>query len=147
MHFPTLQSFLKINPFFIIPLIINCSLAFTFLRTLAPGKEALISVVAKISRGGDLPQELIAYTRVLTRIWGIYFLAVSVVSFVLFFFPFDRERTVYFNLLFYSLPVALFLGEYVFRKIRFPYHHHSSPLEVIKSIQRSGILKRRGKDV
>lgn len=115
------------------PLAAFAFMAFFFHRTLKAGAEPLITRVARIEHP-DMPADIAAYTRTLTRLWSLcfalLFLAAALLAPLL---PLDAwSRWV--HALGYLLPGALFLGEYAYRHHRFRDHRHGSIAALIVKI-------------
>jgi uncharacterized membrane protein len=46
------------------------------------------------------------------------------------------------NLINYLLVGALFLGEFVYRRLRFPHQQHHSPLRLLRNVRRTKLFER-----
>lgn len=57
----------------ILPLLFDGLLAGIFARTLLPGRTPLITRLAALARGGDMPPEVVRYTRRVTQLWALVF--------------------------------------------------------------------------
>jgi acyl-CoA synthetase (AMP-forming)/AMP-acid ligase II/uncharacterized membrane protein len=100
------------------PIIITSSLLWFFARTLLPGKEPLISAIARVvfnESSDDVKQ----YTRRVTELWCWFFVAmlVEIISLSVFASPFIWS--LFCNLLNYLFIAVFFLAEYVYRCYRF----------------------------
>jgi uncharacterized membrane protein len=112
---------------FLPPVALNLGLAFLFGRTLRRGHEPLISTFARAERG-TLEPDLARYTRRLTGVWVALFLGSAAVS-VLLAMRGSLAAWGWFTAIGNQvLVVLLFLGEYAFRRLRFPQYRHASPL-------------------
>ncbi len=114
---------------FVPPLAAFAFLACLFARTLRAGSEPLISRIAR-KAGPALPPDVARYTRSLTALWAACFAA-------LFFLALGLAPVVsleawsrWVHALGYALPGALFLGEYAYRRRRFP-RRARDPLAVL----------------
>ena len=117
------------------PVLLNLGLAFLCWRSLRPGREPLISTFARMERGA-LEPDLVRYTRMLTRVWLGFFVAAAALSAVLavtappavwgWFVAAGNQLAV----------VLLFIGEYCFRRARFPHYRHASPLALAVIVAR-----------
>lgn len=121
---------------FLPPIAINLGLAFFFASTLGRDREPLISVFARVERGGLTP-ELKVYTRCLTWIWVVFFLTMAAVSLVLAVTG-PRAAWAWFTGVGNYLCVGmLFVGEYVYRRVRFSHYQHASPLRLLGIVRRA----------
>ena len=111
------------------PVALNLGLAALFARTLKSGHEPLISTFARFERG-TLEPDLVRYTRKLTSIWVAFFIGAAVVSVLLAFWA-PPVIWGWFTAVGNQIAVALlFIGEYLFRRWRFPQYPHASPLAI-----------------
>lgn len=119
--------------FYLPPLAAFAFMFFFFFRTLRPGCEALITRVARREHP-DLPQDMTRHTRTLTAIWSLCFAALFAVA--LFLAPLVSIDTWsrWVHGLGYVVPVILFLGEYIYRHLRFRERKHSSIVVLIRNI-------------
>jgi uncharacterized membrane protein len=106
-------------------LLVNGSLCYFFAQTLAPGKTALITNLAKRVHG-SLPPPIERYTRHITIVWCAFFALTIVISLVLYFGVSFAAWSLFSNV--YALPmlVAMFALEYLYRRLRFPWFEHVS---------------------
>ena len=103
----------------------------SFGRTLAPGREPLITRFAR-SVHGSLPPVMEAYTRRLTRAWCVFFAAQVVISAALFTLAPLEVWSVFVNVLNFPLLVLMFGIEYVYRIMRHRNFPHAS---IMKGVQ------------
>jgi uncharacterized membrane protein len=134
------------------PSVLNAWLAWIFGATLRAGREPMIAVFARIEQaqlsgrpGAALPPELAAYTRLLTKIWCGLFIVMALVSALLAGAGMLTLWALFTGLISYLLMAALFLGEYVFRLIRFAHYPHAQPLRLMWSLIKSGPIWLRGR--
>ena len=126
---------------FVPPVCMNLGLAWFFGHTLAPGREALVTRFARLEHGQPDPQ-MVVYTRRLTGVWTLFFLAMAIVSVALAASG-AREAWVWFTAAGNYLCVgALFAIEYGYRRRRFPHSGHVSPMRNM-SMLRSAFSNRR----
>ncbi|GLR66114.1 hypothetical protein GCM10010909_07920 [Acidocella aquatica] len=90
------------------------SLLLTFALTLRPGREALITGMARRLQG-DVSGELALYTRRVTFAWCCFFAAQLTMSITLFCFAPLVVWSVFVNILDIPLVVAMFAAEYMCR--------------------------------
>jgi uncharacterized membrane protein len=116
------------------PIIINVGLAAWFGMTLRAGNEPMISRFARIERG-QLAPDLVAYTRRLTLVWTLFFLAMAVVSAALSALPSAAPWAWFTTFGNWICVAGLFFGEHVYRRRRFAHHPHTSPMRVIALVR------------
>jgi uncharacterized membrane protein len=125
------------------PVIINLALAVWFGRTLAPGEEPMISWFARLVRGTEVPADLARYTRWSTIVWTAFFASMAAVAAALAVLAAPETWSLFANGIDYLLVGALFVGEYVFRRVRYRHHQHRPLAEVIRTVARAGKLAPR----
>jgi uncharacterized membrane protein len=126
---------------FVPPLLINLALAWLFGRTLVRGRVPLIARFA-IMEQGTLSAELVAYTRTLTWLWTLLFIAAAAVSLALALSGHRDAWSLFTNLLNYVLVAALFLGEFVYRRLRYRNYRHHSPLQLLRNVRGTNLFER-----
>jgi len=125
------------------PVIINLALAVWFGRTLAPGEEPMISWFARLVRGTELPPDLARYTRWSTVVWTAFFVSMAAAATALAVWAAPHTWSVFTNGIDYLLVGALFVGEYVFRRVRYRHHEHRPLADVVRTVARAGKLAPR----
>lgn len=114
---------------------ISLAVAWWFGRTLLPGREPLITFVARRVHG-TLPPAIESYTRRITWAWALWMAGLAVVSILLFAVG-DRETwSVFANLLFFPLIALLFVLEYAYRVMRYGWFEPASLAETIRAFHR-----------
>ena len=93
----------------------NMFLALVFAITLRPGREALVTRLARTVRGGDMPDAIVPYTRAVTAAWAIYFVAIAAISTFLFVTQSREAWSLFINVLVWPLTAAMFVVEYAVR--------------------------------
>lgn len=116
------------------PIAVNLLLGLLFGRTLAPGREPLIARFARLERGADLPDDLARYSRTLTLMWTVFFAAMAAVSATLAARGSTLAWSLFTNVLNYLLVAIFFVGEYVYRRLRFRHYSHLSPMQVLRRL-------------
>lgn len=127
---------------FLPPLVVNLSLAWFFGRTLAPGREALITRFARLERSEPEP-DVLTYTRRLTFVWVVFFLAMAAVSATLALSGAHAAWVWFTAVGNYLCVAALFALEYAYRRCRFPRDRHVSPREQIGLLRAA--MRERGR--
>jgi uncharacterized membrane protein len=125
------------------PVIINLALAVWFGRTLAPDEEPMISWFARLARGTELPPDLARYTRRSTVMWTAFFVSMAAAAAALAVLATPRTWSLFANGIDYLLVGVLFVGEYVFRRVRYPHHAHRPLADVVRTVVRAGRLAPR----
>lgn len=126
---------------FIPPILINLALAWLFGRTLVRGRVPLIARFAILEQG-TLSAELVTYTRTLTWLWTLLFIAAAAVSLALGLSGHRDAWSLFTNLLNYVLVASLFLGEFVYRRLRFRNYRHHSPLQLLRNVRGTNLFER-----
>ena len=100
-------------------IIIPCLMLSAFAPSLLPGREPLITRIAE-SISGPLSPEQRRYTRGVTWVWALTILGILLITVALLLFWSPQAWSVFANFISYLLLGALFAGEYVVRRLRFP---------------------------
>lgn len=101
-----------------------------FASSLLPGREALVSSLARQVHG-PLDAEMAGYTRNVTKAWCVFFGAQLATSAALFAFAPTEDWSLFVNVLDLPFVAAMFLGEYLFRLVRF---RNGNPATLAQSI-------------
>jgi uncharacterized membrane protein len=120
---------------FVPPVLVNAVLCWIFWRTLLRDRMPMISVFARHSRAGDLPSDLVVYTRRVTWVWTAFFAAMAAISAALAVFGPLRAWSLFVNLGNPVLVAALFLGEYAWRRARYRHHRHTTLLDMVQYLR------------
>lgn len=106
-------------------------LSAVFGLTLLPGRMPLITTIALARHGAALGLPARRYLRGLTLAWSLFFAALAVASALLArFAPFDAW-SLFVNLLSWPLIGAMFVGDYLLRRLVFREVPADTPLQVI----------------
>ena len=103
-----------------------------FGSTLRTGAEPLVTRLATIVHG-PLPPRIAAYTRKVTLAWTLYFLAVTSISLVLFFAGWSWWWSVLVNFAAWPGVLAMFVVEYIVRRLSHPDFPHVTFFESFRS--------------
>jgi uncharacterized membrane protein len=98
----------------------NVMLAAAFGATLGRERKALCTRFAEAVHGGSLAPDVLRYTRQVTAAWTLFFVALSAVSSVLFFFFSIEAWSVFANFLSLPLVLLMFAAEYGVRLVKLP---------------------------
>jgi uncharacterized membrane protein len=99
-------------------------LLWIFARTLAPGREALVTRLARQVHG-TLPEDIAAYTRQVTWAWCVFFATMGLTSVLLFEFGSLAAWSLFVNVLGLPLIFAMFVVEYLYRVLRYRHFAHA----------------------
>ncbi|MEO6017955.1 MAG: hypothetical protein ABIP46_11920 [Polaromonas sp.] len=116
----------------------NALLCAAFARTLARGRDPMISHFARTVHG-DLTPALVSYTRTATWAWVFYFGGVAVLSLLLFWQASPQVWSTFANLLGLPLLVLMFAGEYAVRCQVLPAAERAGPLESIRAYRQASL--------
>jgi len=111
--------------------LLNLSALLLFGRTLMSGGEALITQIAR-HISGELPEEIVRYTRRITIAWCWFFVMQVSVSIFLYLFSSVVTWSFFINVLDLPLVLLTFAGEYGYRRLRYPDHPRISVAKVIE---------------
>jgi uncharacterized membrane protein len=113
------------------------ALLWIFGRSLVPGREALVTRLARHVHGA-LPDEITAYTRQVTWAWCAFFAAMGLGSLLLFAFAPLPAWSLFVNVLSLPLIVAMFVAEYIYRVLRYRQFSHVSLLTAVRAFHEFG---------
>ena len=119
------------------PQLIAClGLAWMFGSTLRPGREPLLT---RVARGvhGSLPPRIAAYTRNVTLAWTLFLPAIAGASVLLFVLAPMRVWSLFANLLLLPLVGLMFLSEYLYRHLRYPWFAHATIAQTLGAFSRA----------
>lgn len=126
--------------FIYIPAIsINLFLAAFFYSTLLPGREPLVTRIARIEQP-DFDDVVSAYTRKVTWVWALFFSVLLVETILLIAFAPIETSLLFLNFINYLFIPILFVTEYAFRRIHLRGYIHISPLVLAARLSRRGII-------
>ena len=120
---------------YLMPILINASLAIFFGRTLLPGETPLITRFSILLRG-KLELRVVSYTRRITQLWTLFFILLALESLLLALFAPLEIWSLFTNLLNYLLAGLLFAGEYFFRVHHLHDLEHSSFPSFVRNLSR-----------
>jgi uncharacterized membrane protein len=131
-------------PFLYLPsILIPAMLAWFFASTLLPGRESLITAVARAARP-DTPDYLLRYSRTLTVLWASLFAAMALWDGLLATLAPKSWWSFMANLVNYLVVGAFVVGEYVFRRLRFRDYAHPGFAEYVRIVARTDPRRLRG---
>lgn len=113
------------------PIIIPLSVLVLFVRSLRAGHVPIVTRVATKIRG-SLPPELEKYTKLVTQCWVVLLVGMALSSLLLALYATPEFWSLMTNVIQYLLLAAVFLLEYLFRRVYFRHlEHESFPTMVI----------------
>lgn len=117
------------------PVLIHVSLFTLFWTSLKT--RPLIEQFARLDFP-EIPPVIADYCRNLTKVWALFFAANVAGCLWLAFWGSDSLWTLYNGLIVYFLIGALMVGEYIWRRIRFPWLEIPSLMQTAKNISKNG---------
>jgi|SRR5688572_30527659 hypothetical protein len=108
------------------------ALLWYFGRTLLEGREPLITRLAR-SVHGSLPAEIAAFTRRVTAAWCAFFASQVLLSALLLAFAPFEVWSLFVNVLNVPLLVLMFVGDHLYRAIRFPDYPRPSIARILRA--------------
>lgn len=111
-------------------------LAWLFGGTLRAYREPLVAGFARRIHG-PLPPAMARYARQVTVAWTVFFVAMAMLSGVLFAFAPLAAWSWFANLLTWPLVAVMFVGEYLVRRWRLPQFEHATLLEGARAFWRT----------
>lgn len=117
---------------------VNLFLAVGFGGTLRPGHQPLITALAARVHGPRFTPAMAAYTRKLTAVWTVYFVAMVVLSLALYAWASFDTWALFANLLTPLAVALMFGGEYLLRYWLHPEFDRTTMAEAIRSYMDNG---------
>ncbi len=105
-----------VNLLQLMPVLINLLLALGLGYSLGNGQTPLITRLASIMRGGNMPDPVRRYTRAVTLVWCLFFVFMAVVALLLVLFGSLESWSLFANLLTYILIAGFIVLEFAFRR-------------------------------
>ncbi|HXM80948.1 MAG TPA: hypothetical protein VN929_03370 [Burkholderiales bacterium] len=115
-----------------------------FGRTLVHGEEPLITRLSRQVRGA-LPAYMEAYTRRLTWAWCVFFAAQLAASALLLKFGSVETWSLFINVLNFPLVGLMFLGDYLYRVVRYREFPQSSIAEAVQAYAKDRLSSPRAR--
>ena len=123
---------------FLPPVLVNLMFAVAFGQTLRAGREPMIAIFAKRERKGVLPADLARHARAVTWMWTLFCSAMAVTSLALALFGSRHAWSLFTNVANPLGVVALFVGVWAYRRIRYAQYRHETPLGMLRNVLRHG---------
>lgn len=138
---PTLRANVALL-YFVEHLGINLALATLFGRTLIGHGDALITRLARMVHRQPLSVRHTRYTRAVTRMWALFFLANATASTLLYAWAPMEVWSLYANLLTAPLIGSVFVGEYLWRLVALPPEERPSIPEMARAWRQRAAVQR-----
>jgi uncharacterized membrane protein len=114
------------------PAAIPAALFTAFTASLRAGQEPLVTRIARAMHEGELPADLVMYTRHVTCLWCAVCGALFVSAVLLALYAPAPVWSLMTNLVHYLVLGAVFVLEYTWRRIRFRHHPHLGPVAFLR---------------
>jgi len=121
------------------PTLFNLAAAVVFLGSLRPGREPVITRIARVAHGGALDARFHGYTRTATLAGGLFIVVLGVTAAGLALWAPHTWWWTFCNVIVYPLFAAFFLAEYAVRRRTFPDVEHISPRRLFLIVRRHGL--------
>jgi uncharacterized membrane protein len=117
------------------PVVINAGVAWFFGSSLLPGREPRVIAIARREQGGALAPELQRHALVVTWLWTLLPAALALASLALALWSSLEAWSLFANCVVYILLISLFVGEYVYRRLRYPGYGKASVADFLRHLQ------------
>ena len=118
------------------PVLIPLSVLALFARSLRPGQQPLVSVVARQIRGAELPPELATHTRRVTQCWVWLLAILALGALLLAIFASAEIWSLMTNVVMYLILGSAFVIEYGYRRWRYRHLQHEGFATLIATLVR-----------
>jgi uncharacterized membrane protein len=125
------------------PVVINAALALFFGASLRRGREPVIGIFARLEQGADLPPDLARHARLVTWLWTLLLAAMAGLALALAIWAPLEVWSLFANVVIYALIAALFVGEYLYRRLRFRHYRHASLPALLRNVRGARLFARR----
>lgn len=115
----------------------NFGLALLFGLSLGSPAGSLVTRMARAIHG-ELPEDVLRYTRRVTWAWTLFFVVMALLSVGLFFLADMSTWSVFINFLTLPLVALMFVVEYLVRRLVLPGHEHKSILAGVRAYSQLG---------
>lgn len=117
------------------PLLFQAAILWLFATSLLAGRTALVTQIATAS-WVTLPPELAPYTRRVTLAWSVLLAVQLAITLTLQFAGLREAWSLFTNFVSYGLLAAMLVGEYLYRRWRFPHLPHHPLLAHLRLVLR-----------
>ena len=125
------------------PVVINAALAAFFGASLRAGREPVISLFARLEQGGALPDDLARHARTVTWLWTLLLAGMAATALALAAWAPLETWSLFANVIVYALIATLFIGEYLYRRVRFRKYRHASLAGLLRNVRSVNLFARR----
>jgi uncharacterized membrane protein len=125
------------------PAIISAVLAACFGSSLRAGREPVICAFARLEQGAVLQPDLARHARTVTWLWTLLLAALAVAAVALALWAPLEIWSLFTNFVSYALITALFVGEYLYRRVRFRHYRHASLAALLRNVRSANVFARR----
>lgn len=116
------------------PVAIPAALLLLFASSLRAGEIPLVTRIARLMHEGELPPDLVTYTRQVTMLWCLVCGSLFMSAVLLAIFATPAWWSLMTNLVHYLVLGAVFLLEYGWRRIRFRHHPHLGLFQFLRRV-------------
>lgn len=116
------------------PAVIPAALGLLFATSLRTGETPLVTRFARQMHDGPLPDDLVAYTRRVTQLWCFVCAALFVSAVVFALWASPAVWSLMTNVIHYFVLGAVFVAEFLYRRIRFSHYEHSGLLQYLQRL-------------
>jgi uncharacterized membrane protein len=120
----------------VFPAVVWLVLFWMFGRSLAPGREPVVTAIARICHG-SIDEAIVRYTRKVTVLWSAFFAGVSAGLGALAATLPPGQWPLIANLAMLPLAALVFAAEYFVRHRRFPDQERIPPIEMVRRLVRA----------
>jgi uncharacterized membrane protein len=121
------------------PAVIPAALLLLFAGSLRAGQVPLVTRIARQMHDGELPAELVGYTRGVTVLWCVVCAGLFVSAVLLAVYASPATWSLMTNVVHYLVLGAVFVLEYAWRRVRFRHHEHAGVIEYLRRLVRTRI--------
>lgn len=123
------------------PVVLNAAVAAYFGASLRAGREPLISAFARMEHDGVLPPDLASHARLVTWLWTLLPAAMALIAAGLALWAPLEIWSLFTNLVAYALVATLFIGEYLYRRLRFRHYRHASLVALLRNVRSANLAR------
>ncbi|MDB5986538.1 MAG: hypothetical protein JWR16_1591 [Nevskia sp.] len=116
------------------PMVFPVLALLSFAGSLLPGREPLVTQIATAAHGGTLAAEFVPYTRAVTWGWTLILVGILGIDVALLCFGSRELWSLWANFIGYLVVAAVFVLEYVYRRIRFRKLQQQSLVEYLRTL-------------
>lgn len=126
---------------YVAPAAIPAALLVAFASSLRAGQTPLVTRIARLMRGGPLPDELLRYTRHVTQLWCVVCAALFISAVALAIWASPPVWSLMTNVIHYVILGSVFVLEFFYRRIRYRHHEHSGLFQYLSRLARTDMRR------